>query len=298
MKKVFWGLVWKDEKTPLFHIKTPETNKDEFVMIPQNLDLKNLHERYCVGTVNLTTMKYLNCNKRVDENNCQCNHCKFLYEFYKCVRCHGENCKVNNVVSKDYCDSPHLVYIAYFPNNKLKVGTASVKRKDLRLLEQGAVYGMYIAETPNGKIARQIENEIMKNGVTGMVSVAYKVKNIRYNEDESQIKSLLYKKYYELLNLMSYEYKKYMITPEFKSFPSILEQQAKCHILDQNTSMIEREIEQIDGKFLFAIGKIIAIRTGNAISLIDTRRMDGFVYEFGEQVNYEFLEDGGGELGR
>lgn len=304
MEKVFLGLVWKDDKTPLFHIKSPTTDKDEYVYIPSKLNLKNLHERFCIGTINPLTMEYKSCNNKVDANNCQCNKCKFMFEFYKCIRCHGKDCVVHNEISKDYCDAPHWIYLAYFPGNKLKVGTASMKRKESRLLEQGALYGIYIAKAPNGKIARQIEQEIMNNGITGMVSTAYKMKNLAYNEDDIQIQKILTDKFNEIKNCISQNNTQYLINPEFKSFPNILNKLLNCDIQDadliqhQNNYIVEKNIDVINGDFAFAVGKILAIKIDDEIKLIDTKKMEGFSFEFGEKLRFKFFEDGGKELGR
>lgn len=48
-----------------------------------------------------------------------------MYDFYKCVKCHGDNCYAKNKDVLKYCNSPHYVYLAYFNGNKIKVGTAS-----------------------------------------------------------------------------------------------------------------------------------------------------------------------------
>lgn len=302
MKKVFLELVWKDDNTPLFHIKSPATDKDEYVYIPANINLKNLHERFCVGTINPLTMEYKNCNNKVDINNCQCNSCKFMFEFYKCVRCHGDNCDIHNKISKEYCDTPHLVYIAYFPGNKLKVGTASLKRKETRLLEQGALYGIYIAKTPNGKIARQIEQEIISNGMPSMVSMAYKMKNLEYNEDDVQIRRLLNDKYNEIKNCITPNNATYLIDPEFKSFPNVLKILSNNNGDDcveyQDDYVIEKNIDEINGDFMFAVGKILAVKIKDEIKLIDTRKMEGFFYDFGEKTNLKNFNAGGNELGR
>lgn len=289
MEKVFLGLVWKDEKTPLFHIKSPYTDNDEYVYIPSKINLKNLHERFCVGTINPLTMEYINCNNKVEMNNCQCNKCKFMFEFYKCVRCHGNDCDVHNKVSKDYCETPHLVYLAYFPGEKLKVGTASIQRKESRLLEQGALHAMYIARTPSGKIARQIEKELMSNGVLGMVSTAYKMKNLTYTEDTSQIKALLFNKYENIKNMVSQNNAKYLISPEFKSFPNILTILSKAIVQgdgnEQNQSkiVIDKNPVVINGDFIFAVGKILAIKEEDRIVLIDTKKIEGLNFDFGEK---------------
>ncbi len=304
MKKIFLGMVWKDDKTPLFHVKSALTNKDEYIYIPQRIDIKNLHERFCVGTINPLTMEYVSCNNKVDTNNCQCNKCKFMFEFYKCVRCHGNDCDIHNEISKDYCNTPHLVYIAYFPGNKLKVGTASMRRKEARLLEQGALHAIYIARTPNGRIARQIEKEIISYGMSSSVSTVYKMKNLIYNDDSSEIQEILIDKYDEIKNSISQNNVMYLIKPEFKSFPNILNalsnligQYDDC-LQYQSKYMIEKDVEVINGDFIIAVGKILAIKEENKIKLIDTKKMEGFNFEFGEKIILKTLDNGGSELGR
>lgn len=304
MKKVFLGLVWGDDKTPLFHIKSHCTNNDEYVYIPPKINLKCLHERFCIGTINPLTMKYVSCNNKVDLNNCQCNRCKFMFEFYKCVRCHGNDCDIHNKVSKDYCDTPHLVYIAYFPGNKLKVGTASMQRKEARLLEQGALYAIYIAKTPDGKIARQIEKEIISNGMPSMVSTSYKMKNLTYNDDCGHIQETLFNKYNDIKKIISQNNAKYLINPEFKSFSNILNilsnvaGRENSSMQNQNKYEIEKNTEVINGEFIFAVGKILAVKSEGKIKLIDTKKMEGFNFEFEEKSNLKIFDDGGRELGR
>ena len=303
MEKVFLGLVWENDKTPLFHIKTPDANKDEYIYIPQLLSLKNLHNRACVGTINPLTLTYESCSNKVDGNNCQCNKCKFKFEFYKCVRCHGDNCNVNNKFSKDYCETPHLVYLAYFPNGKIKVGTASLQRKESRLLEQGALYAIYMAKTPSGKYARQIEQEIISNGIAGMVSSAYKLKNLYYNESEEQVQMVLLNKFYELSNLISPIYKQYLLEPKLKKFNNILDIMKNYNLqinpmLDKNNFIIEKNVNDIRGKFAFAIGKILALEINDTIKLIDTKKVEGCIFDFNDKMMIEFCSERGKEYGR
>ena len=69
------------------------------------------------------------------------------------------------------------MYLAYFSNDKLKVGTASSYRRYERLLEQGALYSIFLAKVPNGRLARRIESEVSRLGVTTRVNASYKIKN-------------------------------------------------------------------------------------------------------------------------
>ena len=121
-----------------------------------------------------------------------------MFDFYKCVRCHGNDCYVKNGDVLKYCNTPHYVYLAYFPNGKIKVGTASEIKKYNRLLEQGAVFSISTAKTPTGKIARQIEKNIIDNGITGAVTTTYKMKNIVFDNEEKLIRKELIEKYKDI----------------------------------------------------------------------------------------------------
>ena len=178
MKKYFVGLCWDEEYKPCFHFKDYEFGLDEFIGIPQELLIERIDQKICIGTINPYTREYISCNNIIEDSSSQCNHCKYMFDFYKCVRCHGDDCSVKNGDVLKYCNTPHYVYLAYFPNGKIKVGTASEIKKYNRLLEQGAIFSIFIAKTPTGKIARQIEKNIIDNGITGAVTTTYKMKNI------------------------------------------------------------------------------------------------------------------------
>jgi hypothetical protein len=161
MKKYFIGIIWKDETTPLLHLKDYTTYKDEYIDVPNNFNIELINKKICLGTINPYTRQYISCNNLVDNSQVQCDKCKYMYDFYKCVKCHGDNCYAKNKDVLKYCNSPHYVYLAYFNGNKIKVGTASEIKKYERLLEQGALFSILIAKTPTGKIARVIEKIII-----------------------------------------------------------------------------------------------------------------------------------------
>ena len=221
MKKYFLGLCWNEKYKPYIHLKDYESGLDEFIDIPQELLIERINQKICIGTINPYTREYISCNNIIEDSSSQCNHCKFMFDFYKCVRCHGDDCYVKNGDVLKYCNTPHYVYLAYFPNGKIKVGTASEIKKYNRLLEQGAIFSIFIAKTPTGKIARQIEKNIIDNGITGAVTTTYKMKNIVFDSEEKLIRKELIEKYKDILKLFAGDNKKYLIEPEFNSFNEI-----------------------------------------------------------------------------
>lgn len=59
-----------------------------------------------------------------------------------------------------YLDQPHWLYVATFADGSTKVGTAADPRKQLRLVEQGAVRASYVARAANGLTVRVLEDTV------------------------------------------------------------------------------------------------------------------------------------------
>ena len=300
MKKYFMGLEWKDSCNQIMHLNDADTNLDEYVMIPAYLDVEKMKSKKCIGAINPLTREYINCHKIIDEKQTQCYACMHMFDFYNCIRCHGEKCmsKDNEVIS--YCNTSHYVYLAYFSKDKIKVGTASEIRKYDRLLEQGAVYSIFIAKTPTGKIARQIEKSIIDNGIPGIVTTLFKMKNIALDSDAEAIRKQLFEKHQLVLEFIDDEMAKYFIEPEFNHFDSI-RNNIEGSMLLQNSQMdlfstelsgirpynISKSVDYIIGKFLFAVGKIIAIENNGIVELHDSKKMEGFLFEFKNVSQFE-----------
>ena len=52
MKKYFIGIIWKDETTPLLHLKDYTTYKDEYIDVPNNFNIELINKKICLGTIN------------------------------------------------------------------------------------------------------------------------------------------------------------------------------------------------------------------------------------------------------
>ena len=59
-----------------------------------------------------------------------------------------------------YLDQPHWLYLATFADGATKIGTAANPRKQLRLIEQGAVRASYVARAVNGLTVRVLEDTV------------------------------------------------------------------------------------------------------------------------------------------
>lgn len=92
---------------------------------------------------------------------------------YQCEACftrdemrHMHQSHRNGYVPKalePYLAQPHWLYVATFAGGRTKVGTASERRKHLRLAEQGAVAAQYVARADNGRVVRALEDRVTES---------------------------------------------------------------------------------------------------------------------------------------
>jgi hypothetical protein len=69
---------------------------------------------------------------------------------------------------------PHVVYFALFSENMIKIGVSKADRKSMRQIEQGSHFTLFVAETPDGTTARQIETLFRKSGIADKINASMK----------------------------------------------------------------------------------------------------------------------------
>ena len=116
--------------------------------------------------------------------------------------------------------------------------------------------------------------------------------NSNYNE-EILIKKKLVEKYRDILKLFFGNNKKYLIEPEFSSFHEIKDKidnnmllaNIQVNWFDEGDKQIKpyivkKEFNRVFGTYLFCVGKILAVENNGIIELIDTKKMEGYLFEF------------------
>lgn len=162
-------------------------------------------KKYCIGNKDVVSHEYIGCpnGAEVDRSASKCPECDNSDRLKYCVRCTGKQCfvKDNSVLSR--CAHEHFVYLAFFPNNIVKVGISHGRRKYARLLEQGALYSFLIASCQSGKAARQLESEIKSMGIRDKVTSDFKIHNLKYF-DMSYADEILSKTYHSILDKLDH----------------------------------------------------------------------------------------------
>lgn len=92
---------------------------------------------------------------------------------------------------KEHLAQEHYIYLAYFPPDIIKVGTAAGSRKLIRLIEQDALLAMFVA-TNTGFNIQNLEHAISSSlGITEMVKSRQKYQFIKYIVDKDKAREMI-----------------------------------------------------------------------------------------------------------
>lgn len=284
----FMGIQWRNDR-PYFELFDGE--KLCLETASGDIYLKRAGSRYCIGTYELLSHKTIPCLQKnpIAGKNPRCFSCRKKMGFELCLRCHGGDCKNANSEALHYCNQPHFVYLAYFPGNIIKVGTAYFQRKTTRLLEQGAVYALIIAKCKTGQEARRLERAIGQTGIRTSVRNQYKLMHPFFECSGEDILAQM-TDVYKSLQMLSDPWIKNTLydEPEFLSFPQIREatERMKSFFSRSLFSCVNySELEQIDlskavdGKIMAIIGVNLYILIQNSIYVIDMKQEYGYYLE-------------------
>lgn len=202
---------WREQE-PFFEFYDRRNGEVEYKSAIGKISFNISTTKYCIGSYELGTYKHIPCEgNQIVENQLICKSCDNLNGFKSCLYCRGDRCFTSKENVLNYCNQKHFVYLAYFPDEIIKVGTAHQMRKADRLIEQGALYRILLAEVPTGKIARKLESEISKLGYKSAITSKYKIKNIFTSKSRNEIFEFLVNAHKHVVNHVSNEFARYFI---------------------------------------------------------------------------------------
>lgn len=120
----------------------------------------DLSRKRCTGWYDMRTGECYECpgKRDVSEKYEQCPECQqktgFNPAFYNTTELSVQQAELNK--------KPHLLYLAYFSSETVKVGISNVGRGLARLLEQGARSVVILETFPSANVARQYEAQIAR----------------------------------------------------------------------------------------------------------------------------------------
>ncbi|QFY14247.1 DUF2797 domain-containing protein [Nonomuraea phyllanthi] len=118
--------------------------------------------RYCTGRYTFTDtfhVEPLSCPQQAAaERGGQCAACLAQDDFRFAHHLHQGGHAPPALAA--YMAQPHWLYIATFANAVSKVGTAAASRRQSRLDEQGPIRATYLAQAPDGRAVRHLEDAL------------------------------------------------------------------------------------------------------------------------------------------
>lgn len=255
-------------------------------LINYNIKWKLSNYRKCVGyseNDNYVTCKFN--NYITDSRYERCAFCEDKDGFRSAFLFRNEP----NERMQEYLSRPQQIYLAFFEPDLIKVGTASIKRNRLRLIEQDAQAYCFIAEAPDGITVQNIEREISKKlNIPEIIRSIHKKKFI-YQKSSFQSKS-------EKLKEISMKVIRAMKNTEYSS--SFYEQN-NIEIINNSELFFypENKLEFIDiskyeynlsGTFLGLRGNYLILKNlNNTISVNKKDLIGREIIEYTD--NYEYL---------
>lgn len=94
----------------------------------------------------------------------KCEICKKAEDYFPCQFCNGFNCDRFRAEKIENCDADHMVYLALFAPDLVKVGVSRLSRMKARQFEQGTHFTRIFAQGMTGIMARRVESFLGKLG--------------------------------------------------------------------------------------------------------------------------------------
>lgn len=146
-------------------------------------------QRYCIGWHDITSGESHTCpdTNLIDVKYEQCPACQkrtgFNPAFYNTASVSSQQ-EARNL-------EPHILYLAYFGGDIIKVGISHAARGNSRLLEQGARSALILDTFPTAHIARQYEAKIAAlAGIAETVLIRKKIEalSLPYIQTDAEVK--------------------------------------------------------------------------------------------------------------
>ncbi len=178
---------------------------------------------------------------------------------------------------------PHVVYLAIFDTHLIKVGVSKIERKTLRQIEQGSQATLYIAQTPDGISARQIETLFRKSGLADKVKASTKKDfidpTITDGEAEKKLRATFDTHRYcldEYENLNSFV----LYHPEFRAWREIYNLPAiRANSKPFHSIKLSKD-EAVSGEIIAARGAFLVLELPDEVVSICTKDLCGYTIEF------------------
>ncbi len=253
------------------------------IRIGDDLSLKILSDPYCAGHWKDNTHHPCPQNETGTKKCkiCRAREGSFVYTVFDGFNQHNIEPQELQLIQ-----GPHWVYLALFDKDLVKIGVSQLDRKELRQLEQGSHFTLYIAQTPDGITARQIETLIRKKGLADKIKPSQKkdflCPEITTQEGKTKLKELI-ESHKNALDTHPHLKEFLLPTPEFVDWSATyhLPQITQSSKTFQSLKL-EKE-ESVSGKILAIKGPFVFLETPDEIIAVCLKDYNGKDIDFSPQ---------------
>lgn len=250
------------------------------IKVGDPISLKLSGEVWCAGSSR--EGEWRACQDRVKGKR-KCESCRAREGSFVYTAFDGFNTAMLNAEDLQKISGEHWVYLALFNKNVVKIGVSKAERKTMRQIEQGTHFTQFIAKTPDGTQARQIETLIRQQGLADKVPASQKKEFICPEITEAEgrmVLSELLTRHKSALEAFP-QLKNFLLSePEFVSWSKtyglshIEENEKKFHTVQLNKD------ESISGTIIAAKGPFLVIETPEELVSICAKDLLGRDIDF------------------
>ncbi|MGI6612497.1 MAG: DUF2797 domain-containing protein [Candidatus Nanosyncoccaceae bacterium] len=230
------------------------------------------NERHCIGWFNPNTGENHTCpsHNTVETKYEQCKDCMiktgFNPSFY-----HADAISANQ---EEYNTHPHILYVAYFSPDDIKIGISHAGRNLSRLLEQGARLAYVLDTFPSANVARHYEAQASKiDGLVDNVKLNRKMELLSQSFDLADAKSLLDEKKTLIEKSLQTKFNKAeLIECNNFYFASDFDESRLREVINLG------EQARINGRLVGAIGQIILCDRAGDLLALPMKRFTGYYF--------------------
>lgn len=172
----------------------------------------------------------------------------------------------------------HVVYFALFDAGVIKVGVSNATRKTLRQIEQGSHQTLYIAKTPDGVVARQIETLFRRSGladkIMGRQKKALLLPEISSEEGEKTLR-ILFDEHISALDPAPHLKNFLLNPPEFKKWEDVYNTVKISSIAKSLHPIGLTQGEWVSGKIIAIKGSFVILETEEELVSINMKSFLG-----------------------
>lgn len=270
---------WNDDScTPYFQYIQKNTLKEAPLVFEQPFFLTVENDSLkCVG--HKKQGQYIPCPHNSTGTK-KCESCKKAEDYFPCQFCNGFNCDRFRSDKIENCDADHMVYLALFAPDIIKVGVSRLSRMKARQFEQGSHFTRVFLAGVSGIRARRIESFLGKLGFPDKIPATRK-KDILFPQiSKSEGEKLLEEKFQfakENLHHQMPEMLKYVQEDEFwdmrehygAGFLEIESGQKAVHFVDLE------EGESVGGTLRAVKGSFLMIETPSELVILLAKKLVG-----------------------